>query len=75
MTDVSCTPALTISLFLLSLAAASFLPSCVKSSMSGEKAIGIPNTFLQASQQEDVQRKALVFCSHAHMNKQRLDLT
>ncbi len=40
-------PALTTSLFLLSLAAASFLPRCVKSSMAGEKAMGMPNTFLQ----------------------------
>lgn len=40
-------PALTTSLFLLSLAAASFLPRCVKSSMAGENAMGMPNTFLQ----------------------------
>jgi len=32
---------------LAQLAAASFLPRCVKSSMAGENAMGMPNTFLQ----------------------------
>ena len=40
-------PALTTSLFLLSLAAASCLPRLVNSSIAGEKDKGMPNTFLQ----------------------------
>ena len=40
-------PARTTSLLLLSLAAASFLPSCTKAVTGGAYAIGIPNTFLQ----------------------------
>lgn len=45
-------PALTMSLFLLSLAAASCLPRWVKSSTGPDTAKGIPNTFLHTRLQE-----------------------